>query len=70
MTLKLNKLFLTFSFRYGFGFDIEACDSRPVYMYENDELLPAVFDGIVLLIPFITLSLGSVFLIEVIENEQ
>lgn len=70
MTLKIKNLFLTFNLRYGFGLDIESCNSRPVYVYEKNELKPSVFDGLIFQIPFVTISLGSIFVIEVIKDEQ
>ncbi len=65
----LNKYF-TAEFRNGFGFDIEACDGRPVTITEEGKLCPAVFEGILILVPFILLSIGSISVLSLGENNE
>lgn len=64
MTFTFLNKFVTLNFRNGFGFDIEACDSRPVFILEDDEILPSCFNGIIFLIPFAVVSIGTVFVLE------
>jgi|TARA_R110000787_G_scaffold228963_2_gene336563 hypothetical protein len=49
--------------RNGAGFDIEACDSRPVWISSDNfqGTKVASFDGIVLLLPFLIFTFGIIF---------
>ena len=61
---------LTINFRNGFGLDIEACDSRAVWI-SGDTFIgtkAACFDGIVLQFPFIVITFGIIY--EHNENEE
>ena len=54
---------LTLNLRNGFGFVIEACDSRPIWITstEFEGTKAACFDGIVLLAPFLILTFGIIY---------
>lgn len=60
-----GKLF-TMEFRTGTGIDIEFCESRPVWGYSMDGgLEPLAFEGIIILLPCIVISYGTVCSVEV-----
>jgi len=54
---------LTCEYRNGTGIDIEFCDSRPVWGYEEDseELMAYPFKGTVIQLPFLTITWGNVY---------
>jgi|TARA_R100001086_G_scaffold76944_4_gene37333 hypothetical protein len=66
MSFQLFDMIWTFDFRNGVGFDIEATSSRPVWtVIDNDNhVTPMAFNGLVLLLPFICVTIGNVFLLE------
>lgn len=47
--------------RFGFGLDIESCDTRPVWAVKDGEFKCMSFDGLVLNIPFFVLTVGNVW---------
>jgi len=58
---------LSIEFRMGVGlFDLEAVESRPVWVYntETDETTVMPMDGLILLLPFLIISYGYVYDIE------
>ena len=63
MNFWFGTLLLTVAFRNGIGLDIEAVDSKPVWVLNslNGELTTTAFNGMVLLLPFIIITLGSVY---------
>ena len=54
---------LTIELRNGIGLDIEATDSRLVWVMNNNtgDLKTMLFNGLILLLPFIIITLGSVY---------
>ena len=50
----------------GVGFDIEAIESRPVWVYNTntEETTAMPMDGLILLLPFLIVSYGYVYKIE------
>jgi len=47
--------------RFGIGLDIESVDSRPVWTLKDEELDTMPFSGLILQIPFFTISIGNVY---------
>ena len=62
----LNRLW-TIEPRNGVGFDIEFADSRPVWTVRDGEHDVMPFQGTVILLPFITITIGNVW--EEIDDE-
>lgn len=64
-TIVLGKM-LTCEYRNGTGIDIEFCDSRPVWGCEegSTEVMAYPFKGTVLLLPFLTITWGNVYSVE------
>ena len=61
-----NRL-LSIEFRMGVGFfDIEAVESKPVWVYNmrTEETTAMPMDGLILLLPFLIVSYGYVYEIE------
>jgi hypothetical protein len=61
-----NRL-LSIEFRMGVGFfDIEAVESKPVWVYnmKTEETTAMPMDGLILLLPFLIVSYGYVYEIE------
>jgi hypothetical protein len=61
-----NRL-LSIEFRMGVGFfDIEAVESKPVWVYnmQTEETTALPMDGLILLLPFLIVSYGYVYEIE------
>jgi|TARA_R110002124_G_scaffold1575_2_gene9421 hypothetical protein len=60
MTMNLFGQSLTIEFRNGVGLDIEFSNSRPVWISRtgSEELEVAEFEGILIALPFILISLG------------
>ena len=56
----LNRLW-NIEFRNGVGFDIEFCDSRPVWTIKDGEHDVMPFEGTVILIPFFNITIGNVW---------
>ena len=63
MNFWFGTLLLTVELRNGIGLDIEAVDSRPVWALNNitEELTTMAFNGMILLLPFLIITLGSVY---------
>jgi|TARA_X000001382_G_C3115443_1_gene161372 hypothetical protein len=66
MTIKLFGYHLTFNFRSGVGFDIEFCDSRPIWVTGEQffGLTALAFMGVVILIPFCMITYGKAYELE------
>ena len=66
------ELLLTIELRNGIGLDIEATDSRLVWVMDNNtgKLTTMLFNGIILLLPFVIITLGSIYDdYEALDNE-
>ena len=62
MNFWFGELLLTIELRNGIGLDIEATDSRLVWVMNNTgDLKTMLFNGLILLLPFIIITLGSVY---------
>jgi len=63
MNVWFGELLLTIELRNGIGLDIEATDSRLVWVMNNNtgDLKTMLFNGLILLLPFIIITLGSVY---------
>ena len=62
MTKYYMDMLWSIDFRYGIGFDVESCWSRPVWtMRETGEIEAMSFDGIVICLPFIIICIGNVW---------
>lgn len=61
MQANIFGMFLNVELRFGIGFDIESVESRPVWASVNGEIKAYAFDGLVLLLPFIIVTLGNVW---------
>ena len=62
MTIILFDMHLSINLRNGFGFDIEAASARPIWITDNrDQSRFAVFNGIVICLPFCILTYGEVY---------
>lgn len=61
MQFNISGMFLNIEPRFGFGFDIESVESKPVWAVIDDKLTAMPFDGLVLLLPFFIVSLGNVW---------
>lgn len=61
MQTNIFGMFLNVEPRFGFGFDIESVESRPVWTVSDGELGTMAFDGLVLLLPFFIVTLGNVW---------
>jgi len=63
MNFWFGELLLTIELRNGIGLDIEATNSRLVWVMNNNtgDLKTMLFNGLILLLPFIIITLGSVY---------
>ena len=63
MNFWFGTLLLTVELRNGIGLDIEATDSRPVWVMNNNtgNLTTMLFNGMILLLPFVIITLGSIY---------
>ena len=63
MNVWFGELLLTIELRNGIGLDIEATDSRLVWVMNNNtgKLTTMLFNGIILLLPFVIITLGSIY---------
>ena len=61
MKFNIAGMFLNVEPRFGIGLDIESVESRPVWTVKDGELSTMAFDGLVLLVPFFIVTLGSVW---------
>ena len=70
MSIKFFGKLLTIELRNGVGIDLEFCDSRPVWGYneETEEVKAYTFEGVVLNVPLLTITFGTIYTEE--TNEQ
>jgi hypothetical protein len=61
MQFNIFGMFLNVEPRFGFGFDIESVESRPVWAVVDGEMTAMPFDGLVLLLPFFIVTMGNVW---------
>ncbi len=61
MTTYFMSLLWSIEPRWGIGIDVESTDSRPVWTLKDDEIEIMAFDGLVILIPFFIICIGSVY---------
>ena len=63
MNVWFGELLLTIELRNGIGLDNEAPDSRLVWVMNNNtgKLTTMLFNGIILLLPFVIITLGSIY---------
>lgn len=61
MTFYIWKKLFSLELRNGIGIDIEFCDSRPVWTVKDGEHDVMPFQGVVIMMPFLTLSIGNVY---------
>ena len=61
MTAYLCGLLWSIEWRWGFGLDVESVDSRPVWAVVNGEVKAYPFDGLVINLPLLTISIGNVW---------
>jgi len=63
MNFWFGELLLTIELRNGIGLDIESTDSRPVWVMNNNtgNLTTMLFNGMILLLPFVIITLGSIY---------
>jgi len=72
MNVWFGELVLTIELRNGIGLDIEATNSRLVWVMNNNtgDLKTMLFNGLILLLPFIIITLGSIYDdYEALDNE-
>ena len=52
--------------RMGVGFDVEAVESKPVWVHNSmtNETIAMPFDGLIILLPFMIITFGYVYTIE------
>lgn len=61
MTTYFMNLLWSIELRWGIGIDVESTASRPVWTLKDDEIEVMAFDGLVILIPFFIICIGSVY---------
>jgi len=61
MTGYLWGLLWSIELRFGIGLDVESVESRPVWTVKDGELDTMPFSGLVIQIPFFTISIGNVY---------
>jgi len=63
MNFWFGELLFTIELRNGIGLDIEATDSRLVWVMNNNtgNLTTMLFNGMILLLPFVIITLGSIY---------
>ncbi|MDB2475938.1 hypothetical protein N9X06_03120 [Paracoccaceae bacterium] len=61
MTGYLWGLLWSIELRFGIGLDVESVESRPVWTVKDGELNTMPFSGLVIQIPFFTISIGNVY---------
>lgn len=64
MTRSFGEYYLSFDLRNGVGLDLEFADSRPVWISnsETGSLSTASFEGTVLMLPFMIITLGKIWM--------
>ena len=61
MTGYLWGLLWSIELRFGVGLDVESVESRPVWTVKDGELGTMPFSGLIIQIPFFTISIGNVY---------
>ena len=61
MTGYLWGLLWSIELRFGIGLDVESVESRPVWTVKDGEIDTMPFSGLVIQIPFFTISIGNVY---------
>lgn len=61
MTGYLWGLLWSIELRFGIGLDVESVESRPVWTLKDGEVEAMPFSGLVIQIPFFTISIGNVY---------
>jgi|TARA_B110000091_G_C13683528_1_gene418927 hypothetical protein len=56
--------------RNGIGYDIEFVSSRPVWVIISENIKAMPFNGVVVLLPFVVITFGSVYEEEYEETEE
>ena len=66
MMINVFNRMLGLEFRMGVGFDVEAVESKPVWVHNSmtNETIAMPFDGLIILLPFMIITFGSVYTIE------
>jgi hypothetical protein len=64
MTKYLFGMYWSISLRNGFGFDIESVDSKAVWAVDGDEVFASAFNGIVVLLPILIITVGNLVEVE------
>ena len=72
MSIKLFNKLITCEFRSGTGIDIEFCDSRPVWVFneEKQDVTAMPFEGIVIMLPCMVITWGNVYTEEYLGEEK
>jgi|TARA_R110002020_G_scaffold467175_1_gene690484 hypothetical protein len=72
INLNLGSKKLTVELRNGTGLDIEFCDSKPVWTYNEitGDIVALPFKGTVILLPFIVITFGYVYTTEELEFNE
>ena len=63
MTKQFGSNFFTINIRNGVGFDLEFTDSRAVWVETSftEEVIAMLFEGVVLLLPFVVVTFGKIY---------
>mgnify|MGYP000312255177 FL=1 len=61
MTGYLRGLLWSIELRFGIGLDVESVESRPVWTLKDGQVDTMPFSGLVIQIPFFTISIGNVY---------
>lgn len=61
MTGYLWGMLWSIELRFGIGLDVESVESRPVWTVKDGELDTMPFSGLIIQIPFFTISIGNVY---------
>jgi hypothetical protein len=59
MTKYFFGMYWSIGFRNGFGFDIEAADTRPVWLMDGEDMYAGAFNGIVVMLPLLIFTVGN-----------
>ena len=64
MTKSFGEYYLSIDLRNGVGLDLEFADSRPVWISNSETggLATASFEGTVLMLPFMIITLGKIWM--------